>query len=88
MGQDEGEVLIRLSYDPVLKIARLECADTGQGIAPENRMRIFEPYYSTKEKGTGLGLAIVSSIIEDHNGFIRVRGNEPGGTVFTIELPG
>jgi two-component system nitrogen regulation sensor histidine kinase NtrY len=88
LGQSEGEVLIRLSYDSILKIARLECADTGYGIAPENRLRIFEPYYSTKEKGTGLGLAIVSSIIADHNGFIRVRGNEPSGTVFTIELPG
>jgi two-component system nitrogen regulation sensor histidine kinase NtrY len=88
LGQNEGKILIRLSYDPVLKIARLECIDTGQGIAPENRMRIFEPYYSTKEKGTGLGLAIVSSIIADHNGFVRVRGNEPNGTVFTIELPG
>lgn len=83
-----GEVSITLSYDPILKIARLECADTGHGILPENRLRIFEPYYSTKEKGTGLGLAIVSSIIADHNGFIRVRGNEPSGTVFTIELPG
>ncbi len=83
-----GGVSITLSYDPILKIARLECADTGHGILPENRLRIFEPYYSTKEKGTGLGLAIVSSIIADHNGFIRVRGNEPSGTVFTIELPG
>lgn len=85
---EEGEITIRLSHDPVLKIARLECADTGHGIAPENRLRIFEPYYSTREKGTGLGLAIVSSIIADHNGFIRVRGNTPRGTVFTIELPG
>ncbi|MFZ2448679.1 MAG: ATP-binding protein [Syntrophobacteraceae bacterium] len=84
----EGEVAIRLAYDPVLKIARLECVDTGHGIAPENRLKVFEPYYSSKEKGTGLGLAIVSSIIADHNGFIRVRGNEPKGTVFTIELPG
>lgn len=84
----EGEVSIRLAYDPVLKIARLECADTGHGIAPEERLKVFEPYYSTKQKGTGLGLAIVSNIIADHNGFIRVRGNEPAGTVFTIELPG
>ena len=83
-----GEISIRLSYDAALKIARMECADTGHGIAPENRPRIFEPYYSTKDKGTGLGLAIVSSIIADHNGFIRVRGNEPRGTVFTVELPG
>ncbi len=88
IGQEGGEISIRLSYDSALKIARLECADTGHGIAPENRQRVFEPYYSTKEKGTGLGLAIVSSIIADHNGFIRVRGNEPRGTVFTVELPG
>ena len=88
IGPEGGEISIRLSYDPALKIARLECADTGHGIAPENRQRVFEPYYSTKEKGTGLGLAIVSSIIADHNGFIRVRGNEPRGTVFTVELPG
>lgn len=88
IGKSEGEVSIRLSHDPELKIVRLECADTGHGIAPENRLRIFEPYYSTREKGTGLGLAIVSSIIADHNGFVRVRGNEPRGTVLTIELPG
>ncbi len=88
IGQRGGEISIRLSYDSALKIARLECADTGHGITPENRQRVFEPYYSTKEKGTGLGLAIVSSIIADHNGFIRVRGNEPRGTVFTVELPG
>jgi two-component system nitrogen regulation sensor histidine kinase NtrY len=88
IGQDKGKISIRLSYDPALKIARLECVDTGHGIAPEIRPRVFEPYYSTKEKGTGLGLAIVSSIIADHNGFIRVRANEPRGTVFTVELPG
>ncbi|SPF32045.1 PAS/PAC sensor signal transduction histidine kinase [Syntrophobacter sp. SbD1] len=88
IGGETGEICIRLSYDPALKIARLECADTGPGIAPENRQSVFEPYYSTKEKGTGLGLAIVSSIVADHNGFIRVRGNEPRGTVFTVELPG
>jgi len=88
IGREKGEISIRLSYDPALKIARLECADTGHGIAPENRLRVFEPYYSTKEKGTGLGLAIVSSIIADHNGFIRVRENKPRGTVFTVELPG
>jgi len=86
--KQKGEVSIRLAYDPVLKIARMECADTGRGIVPEERLKIFEPYYSTKEKGTGLGLAIVSNIVADHNGFIRVRGNEPQGTIFTIELPG
>ncbi len=88
IGGEPGGISIRLHYDAALKIARMECADTGRGIAPENRPRVFEPYYSTKDKGTGLGLAIVSNIVADHNGFIRVRGNEPRGTVFTVELPG
>jgi two-component system, NtrC family, nitrogen regulation sensor histidine kinase NtrY len=84
----EGTVTIRLFYDPILKIARLECADTGYGLSPDDKLRMFEPYYSTKEKGTGLGLAIVASIIADHNGFIRVRDNVPRGSVIIIELPG
>ncbi len=83
-----GEISIRLFYDPILKIARMECADTGHGLSPEDKLRMFEPYYSTKEKGTGLGLAIVASIVADHNGFIRVRDNTPQGTVIIIELPG
>ncbi len=49
---------------------------------------MFEPYYSKRKKGTGLGLAIVASIIADHNGFVRVRDNQPRGTVIIIELPG
>jgi two-component system nitrogen regulation sensor histidine kinase NtrY len=88
IGQEAGEVMVRLSYDPMLKIARLECSDTGQGISDEDKARMFEPYYSKKEKGTGLGLAIVASIIADHNGFIRVRDRDPRGTVMIIELPG
>ena len=53
----------------------------------EDKSRLFEPYFSTKKSGTGLGLAIVSAIVSDHNGYIRVRDNQPRGTVFTIELP-
>jgi len=83
-----GSIVIKLFYDPILKIARLECADSGHGVSPEDKLRMFEPYYSTKEKGTGLGLAIVASIIADHNGFVRVRNNLPQGTVIIIELPG
>uniref|UniRef100_A0A831ZJB7 histidine kinase n=1 Tax=Desulfacinum infernum TaxID=35837 RepID=A0A831ZJB7_9BACT len=83
----DGDVEIRLDYDPILRIARLECADTGPGLDPEAKVRVFEPYFSTKEKGTGLGLAIVAKIVADHNGFVRVRDNEPRGTVFIIELP-
>ncbi len=83
-----GTISVKLFYDPILKIARLECADTGHGLSSEDKLRVFEPYYSKKEKGTGLGLAIVASIVADHQGFIRVRDNSPRGTVFIIELPG
>jgi two-component system, NtrC family, nitrogen regulation sensor histidine kinase NtrY len=83
-----GSIEIKLSYDSILKIATMECADNGHGLSPEDKLRMFEPYYSTKKKGTGLGLAIVASIIADHNGFVRVRDNHPQGTIIIIELPG
>ncbi len=84
----QGKVSLRLSFDNILKIARLEIADTGCGIPLKDKLNVFEPYFSTKEKGTGLGLAIVRTIIADHNGFIRIKDNKPRGTVIVIELPG
>ena len=83
----EGKVVIGLDYDKVLGIVKIEVADNGRGISPENKARLFEPYFSTKKQGTGLGLAIVNTIITDHNGFIRVQDNNPKGTKFIIELP-
>ena len=84
---NNGEVVVELHYDEVLKMVRIEVIDNGRGISPENKTRLFEPYFSTKKHGTGLGLAIVSTIISDHNGFIRVKDNTPKGTRFIIELP-
>ncbi|HOS96961.1 MAG TPA: ATP-binding protein [Deltaproteobacteria bacterium] len=81
------KITIRTSYDPELHIATLDIMDTGPGIPKVVKERMFEPYFSTRRGGTGLGLAIVNRIIADHNGFIRVRDNEPCGTVFSIELP-
>ncbi len=78
---------LRSGYDPVLRIARIEVADNGVGIPPEDRRRIFEPYFSTKEQGSGLGLAIVSRIVADHRGYIRAQDVDPHGTRFVIELP-
>jgi signal transduction histidine kinase len=66
--------------------ARLEVADTGQGLTQEECDRLFTPYYSTKSHGTGLGLAIVQSVVSDHGGRIAVR-SEPGrGATFQIDL--
>jgi two-component system nitrogen regulation sensor histidine kinase NtrY len=83
-----GEISVNLSFDEILKIARLEVSDNGPGIPAKDKIGMFEPYFSTKEKGSGLGLAIVSNIIADHHGFIRVRDNQPRGTIIVIELPG
>jgi len=82
-----GTIGIVTGYDRILKIVRLEISDPGSGISPEDKVRLFEPYFSTKKAGMGLGLSIVSTIIEDHNGFIRVKDNRPRGTTFIIELP-
>ena len=83
----KGEVEINLSYIQDVRMAKIEVADDGRGISPENKMRLFEPYFSTKKQGTGLGLAIVNAIITDHNGHIRVEDREPRGTRVIIELP-
>jgi two-component system nitrogen regulation sensor histidine kinase NtrY len=82
-----GQISIESSYNKELQMATCIVSDSGQGIAPEDRPRLFEPYFSTKKTGTGLGLAIVNSIITDHHGFIRVKDNLPKGTKFIIELP-
>jgi two-component system nitrogen regulation sensor histidine kinase NtrY len=81
------KITIRTSYDGDVHIARLDIIDTGPGIPKNVKERMFEPYFSTKKGGTGLGLVIVNRIISDHNGFIRVKDNEPKGTIFSIELP-
>lgn len=61
--------------------------DTGAGISPDIMERIFDPFFSTKEKGTGLGLAIAAKIVQAHGGYIKVR-SEPGrGTEFRLTLP-
>ncbi len=82
-----GRIEIATRFDEAFGMVRLEVADEGEGIAREDRGRIFEPYYSTKEDGTGLGLSIVGTIVADHRGYVRVRQNQPRGTRFIIELP-
>jgi two-component system nitrogen regulation sensor histidine kinase NtrY len=83
----EGEIVISTRFLPARGRILLEVADTGQGFPPEDRDRLFLPYYSTKSSTGGLGLAIVSRIIVEHGGVIRVEENQPKGTRVVIELP-
>jgi two-component system nitrogen regulation sensor histidine kinase NtrY len=65
----------------------IEIADSGHGISPEDKERLFLPHFSTKDRGTGLGLAIASRIVAEHNGSIRVEDNLPTGAKFVIRFP-
>ena len=62
-------------------------SDTGSGIADADLERIFEPFYTTKDRGTGLGLAITRQIIEQHHGSIQMTSRLNQGTTVTIRLP-
>jgi two-component system nitrogen regulation sensor histidine kinase NtrY len=85
--QRDGQIIVETRLDPFMNLARVEVADNGCGVSPEDKPLLFEPYFSTKASGTGLGLAIVNTIISDHDGYIRVKDNVPQGTRFIIELP-
>lgn len=61
--------------------------DQGPGIPSDIRSKIFDPFFSTKQKGTGLGLSIVFSIIQNHNGTIKLDSVEGEGSVFSIFIP-
>jgi len=69
------------------RTVRLTVADTGPGIEEQNLVRIFDPYFTTKQSGTGLGLTIVHKIIEAHDGEIRVASTRGKGTTVSIMLP-
>jgi len=70
-------------------VARIEVGDSGEGIAPENLMRIYDPFFTTKaaRKGTGLGLSVSYGIMQEHGGAIEVENRRTGGALFRLELP-
>ncbi len=68
---------------------KIEVSDTGEGIAPEIKDKIFDPYFTTKQmgQGTGLGLSVVQGIVHSYNGHISVASKVEKGTIFTIHIP-
>ncbi len=82
---DGGLLSIRVRADDAH--VRVTVTDTGTGIAQHDRDRIFEPFFSTKERGSGLGLATAHGIVERAGGAITVESTVGAGTTFTIQLP-
>ncbi|MFW6133652.1 MAG: sensor histidine kinase [Planctomycetota bacterium] len=82
---DGGELLVRLAARRGR--AELEIIDTGPGMSEELQARIFEVYYSTKDRGAGLGLPTTRRIVEEHEGQLSVDSTVGRGTRFTIRLP-
>ena len=81
------EILIQTTTDFDADHVQVVVADSGHGISPEDKEKLFLPYFSTKRRGTGLGLAIVNRILSEHRAGIRVEDRSPTGSRFVIEVP-
>ncbi|WP_051283906.1 PAS domain S-box protein [Desulforegula conservatrix] len=84
--QMDNELSSNLSIESGLYI-RMAVSDTGCGIAPAIQGRIFDPYFTTKDKGTGIGLAVVHGIVKSHGGNIELQSTKGEGTSFVIYFP-
>ena len=82
-------IAVASAFDPVADVIRVTVADNGPGIPDHLRVRVFEPYFTTKPTGIGLGvgLAVSLGIVEAHVGTLAVQCPPHGGAVFTITLP-
>ncbi|MDZ7641109.1 MAG: ATP-binding protein [Desulfurivibrio sp.] len=85
--EEDGRIIVHLGRDSEQQAVLLEVRDNGPGVREDDKLRLFEPYFSTKKSGTGLGLAIAATVVADHGGAIRVRNCRPHGACFTVELP-
>ena len=81
------ELVLRTRFNSDRETIEIIVADSGHGISPEDKDRLFLPHFSTKDRGTGLGLAIASRIMAEHHGSIRVEDNFPIGAQFILQLP-
>jgi PAS domain S-box-containing protein len=80
-------VVSPLRLEDVVRSVEVRISDTGVGITRDTLKKIFDPFFSTRERGSGLGLAIVHNIVHAHSGSIDVESREKEGTVFSITLP-
>lgn len=83
----DGNGKLVVKVEPEDESLSIWVSDTGKGIAEGDREKVFDPFFTRKDKGTGLGLAIVMNIVRRHGGEISLASEEDMGTVFRIDLP-
>jgi len=81
------EIRVSTQVNPDAETIEIRVEDTGHGISPQDKDKLFLPQFSTKARGTGLGLAIAARIVAEHGGTIHVEDNYPVGSRFLVELP-
>jgi len=86
-GEPFREIGVATHLRPESDTIEISVSDTGKGISPEDKDKLFLPHFSTKDRGTGLGLAIAARIIAEHGGSLRMEDHHPRGSRFLIELP-
>jgi signal transduction histidine kinase len=86
-GSQVKELSLATRFDAAGETVEVVVADTGHGISPEDKDKLFLPRFSTRDRGTGLGLAIAARIVAEHHGTIRVEDNVPFGARFIVQLP-
>lgn len=83
-----GTLTIIGTENPEAGLVRLSISDTGEGISPENRRKLFQPLFTTKARGIGLGLVVCKNLVAANGGRIEVKSAPSEGTTFTVVLPG
>jgi signal transduction histidine kinase len=88
---ESGATSVRLTLrtQPTARTATIEVQDDGAGISPSDRLRILEPFYTTRRAtgGTGLGLSVVHGIAHEHGGSLAIESNRSGGSTLTLTIP-
>lgn len=87
MGEQGGELKVRILRAPEENAVAVEVEDSGPGVAPEMKEQIFNPFVTTKKSGVGLGLAIVSKIVDAHGGSVKLVSQPNHGACFRVTFP-
>jgi signal transduction histidine kinase len=83
---EKGRVYFRIFHNVALNSVTIEIEDSGPGIPEENHIKVFSPFFTTKEDGTGLGLSIVKKLVSSMGGSVEIDTGQENGCIFRVEI--